>query len=721
MKRNGLSSDMHLGASSPQEGVTKEKSKNAARWRRERENYEFLQLAMMLPLPQPITTQLDKASIIRLTTSYLKMREAFPYGLGDEWGAAPPPANPIESNMKELGTNILQTLDGFIFVVAPNGKIMYISETASTHLGLAQVELTGNSIFEYIYPDDHKEMSSVLSLPQGPTGFAFPPSNSRGEIELECAFTLRMKCILAKRNAGLVTEGYKVIHCSGYLRCIIEGPEPEKQIRNIVLVAVGQSLPTHSITEVKLYQNMFMFRASLDLKLIFVDARVAQLTGYNPSDLIEKTLYHYVHACDAWLLKYNHEVLLCKGQVTTKYYRFLTKYGGWVWMQSCFTVVHNSRSSRPHCVVSVNYVLTERECKDLSLSCEQTCSCSSPENPPSAALEAPTPGSGANDLDKHDLSPPAFRSRTKEPDDNHYTDLTAYSNQEYIGSTNHYMSSPYGTHSVNGNAHEDGSYYNSDLFYPYGDMHQDPLASVQQQQEAQHPHLLHHANSLTNLQQHSPQNAQQDRQHPPHLLHHATPLPSLQQQQQQQQQQQPLQQHSPQGNQQRRPYSTPSSFCRRQHTPPIGIVEGVIMYPNCGFNSEDSYSANAGSLQHHEASYLPHSDYHNANNNPVKYPHHHLESTPAGYTSVIVDSQQIRDGAGHNNNRRSNMENRLSTEDCADLAVESQQYSTVIDAQDGGQVHQASADLRTYTPIAPVAYVTPNNHFCRGMRVMSSE
>ena len=32
-----------------------------------------------------------------------------------------------------------QTLDGFIFVVAPDGKIMYISETASVHLGLSQV------------------------------------------------------------------------------------------------------------------------------------------------------------------------------------------------------------------------------------------------------------------------------------------------------------------------------------------------------------------------------------------------------------------------------------------------------------------------------------------------------------------------------------------------------------------------------------------------------
>lgn len=32
-----------------------------------------------------------------------------------------------------------QTMDGFIFVLAPDGKIMYISETASVHLGLSQV------------------------------------------------------------------------------------------------------------------------------------------------------------------------------------------------------------------------------------------------------------------------------------------------------------------------------------------------------------------------------------------------------------------------------------------------------------------------------------------------------------------------------------------------------------------------------------------------------
>ena len=36
--------------------------------------------------------------------------------------------------------------------------IRYISETASVHLGLSQVELTGNSIYEYIHPLDHEEL-----------------------------------------------------------------------------------------------------------------------------------------------------------------------------------------------------------------------------------------------------------------------------------------------------------------------------------------------------------------------------------------------------------------------------------------------------------------------------------------------------------------------------------------------------------------------------------
>ncbi|XP_054061126.1 single-minded homolog 2 isoform X2 [Rissa tridactyla] len=345
----------------------KEKSKNAAKTRREKENGEFYELAKLLPLPSAITSQLDKASIIRLTTSYLKMRAVFPEGLGDAWGQ-PSRIGPFDNVAKELGSHLLQTLDGFVFVVASDGKIMYISETASVHLGLSQVELTGNSIYEYIHPSDHDEMTAVLTAHQ-----PLHPHLLQ-EYEIERSFFLRMKCVLAKRNAGLTCSGYKVIHCSGYLKIrqyMLDMSLYDSCYQIVGLVAVGQSLPPSAITEIKLHSNMFMFRASLDLKLIFLDSRVTELTGYEPQDLIEKTLYHHVHGCDVFHLRYAHHLLLVKGQVTTKYYRLLSKHGGWVWVQSYATIVHNSRSSRPHCIVSVNYVLTDIEYKELQLSLDQ--------------------------------------------------------------------------------------------------------------------------------------------------------------------------------------------------------------------------------------------------------------------------------------------------------------------------------------------------------------
>ncbi|XP_023329490.1 single-minded homolog 2 [Eurytemora carolleeae] len=315
----------------------KDKSKNAARNRREKENGEFFELGRMLPLPGAITSQLDKASVIRLTTSYLRMRQVFPEGLGDGWGMKPSLGR--HDIIKELGSHLLQTLDGFIFVLSSDGKIMYISETASVHLGLSQVELTGNSIFEYIHPLDHEEMNSLLTI---------QPVQYTQDVELERSFVIRMKCVLAKRNAGLTNGGYKVIHCSGYLKVkgAVEGRqfEPVNSSQpSLGLVAVGHSLPASSITEIKMHSNVFMFRASLDLKLIFLDQRVACLTGYEPQDLIEKTLYQFIHAGDMVPMRLTHLTLLHKGQAHTRYYRWMTQSGGWVWVQSYATIVHNTR------------------------------------------------------------------------------------------------------------------------------------------------------------------------------------------------------------------------------------------------------------------------------------------------------------------------------------------------------------------------------------------
>jgi len=128
----------------------KNSSKNAARNRREKENVEFTELGKMLPLPGAITSQLDKASVIRLTTAFLRIRQFFPQGIGSDWKMIP--INKEQDILKELGSSLLQTIDGFVFVLSSTGKILYISETASVHLGLSQVKFF-HQFFSQKYDD----------------------------------------------------------------------------------------------------------------------------------------------------------------------------------------------------------------------------------------------------------------------------------------------------------------------------------------------------------------------------------------------------------------------------------------------------------------------------------------------------------------------------------------------------------------------------------------
>uniref|UniRef100_A0A8C9PY74 Neuronal PAS domain protein 1 n=1 Tax=Spermophilus dauricus TaxID=99837 RepID=A0A8C9PY74_SPEDA len=166
----------------------KEKSRNAARSRRGKENLEFFELAKLLPLPGAISSQLDKASIVRLSVTYLRLRRFAALG-APPWGlrAVGPPAasgrrGPAalvsEVFEQHLGGHILQSLDGFVFALNQEGKFLYISETVSIYLGLSQVRTTRGSVFDYIHPGDHSEVLEQLGLRTPTPGPPTPPSVS---------------------------------------------------------------------------------------------------------------------------------------------------------------------------------------------------------------------------------------------------------------------------------------------------------------------------------------------------------------------------------------------------------------------------------------------------------------------------------------------------------------------------------------------------------------
>nr|AEL30808.1 FI13840p1 [Drosophila melanogaster] len=405
--------------------LRKEKSRDAARSRRGKENYEFYELAKMLPLPAAITSQLDKASIIRLTISYLKLRDFSGHG-DPPWTREASSSSKLKSAAirrspavdlfeQHQGTHILQSLDGFALAVAADGRFLYISETVSIYLGLSQVEMTGSSIFDYIHQADHSEIADQLglSLTSGGGGgggssssggggggagggMASPTSgasddgsgthgtnnpdvaasmtqaSTSGYKGYDRSFCVRMKSTLTKRGCHFKSSGYRVVLLLCKLRPQYTFSHSRKSQPPLLgMVALAIALPPPSVHEIRLECDMFVTRVNFDLRVAHCEPRVSDLLDYSPEDLVNKSLYSLCHAEDANRLRKSHSDLIEKGQVLTGYYRLMNKSGGYTWLQTCATVVCSTKNADEQNIICVNYVISNRENENMILDCCQ--------------------------------------------------------------------------------------------------------------------------------------------------------------------------------------------------------------------------------------------------------------------------------------------------------------------------------------------------------------
>uniref|UniRef100_A0A674P7H3 Hypoxia-inducible factor 1-alpha n=1 Tax=Takifugu rubripes TaxID=31033 RepID=A0A674P7H3_TAKRU len=332
----------------------KEKSRDAARCRRGKESEVFYQLAQELPLPHSISSSLDKASIMRLAISYLRMRKLLNAG---------EPITGEETDLDlQLNGSYLKALDGFLMVLSEDGDMIYLSENIIKCLGLAQFDLTGHSVFDFIHPCDQEELREMLIHRTG--------SKKAKEPNTERSFFLRMKCTLTSRGrtVNVKSATWKVLHCSGQVR-VYENhtePSPDEQKESAVpyLVLICDPIPHPANIEFPLDTKTFLSRHTMDMKFTDCDERITELMGYEPEDLLNRSVYEYYHAQDSDHLAKTHHNLFAKGQVCTGQYRMLAKRGGFVWLETQATVIYNTKNSQPQCVVCVNFVL---RCRSLNV------------------------------------------------------------------------------------------------------------------------------------------------------------------------------------------------------------------------------------------------------------------------------------------------------------------------------------------------------------------
>uniref|UniRef100_A0A4W5RH66 Neuronal PAS domain protein 3 n=1 Tax=Hucho hucho TaxID=62062 RepID=A0A4W5RH66_9TELE len=194
-----------------------------------------------------------------------------------------------------------------------------------------------------------------------------PPDNI-----LERSFFIRMKSTLTKRGVHIKSSGYKVIHVTGRLRirmALTHSRSVPIQIMGMVVVA--HALPPPTINEVRIDCQMFVTRVHMDLNIVYCEN--SDIFTFVTTGIYFTMMYSFIHKWSRLTLIHSilHLYLINKGQCVTKYYRWIQKSGGYIWIQSSATIAINAKNGNEKNIIWVNYVLSNPEYKDTPMDIAQ--------------------------------------------------------------------------------------------------------------------------------------------------------------------------------------------------------------------------------------------------------------------------------------------------------------------------------------------------------------
>uniref|UniRef100_A0AAQ5ZWR8 Aryl hydrocarbon receptor nuclear translocator-like 2 n=1 Tax=Amphiprion ocellaris TaxID=80972 RepID=A0AAQ5ZWR8_AMPOC len=358
--------------------------------RRDKMNNLIDKLSAMIPTCNPMSRKLDKLTVLRMAVQHLKSLK----GSGSSFSEANyKPSFLPDEELKHL---VLKAADGFLFVVGcDRGKIVFVSESVTKILNYSRAELIGQSLFDYIHPKDMGKVKEQLSaselyprerLIDAKTGLQVQADLPVGAARLcpgaRRSFFCRMKYnkisikVEEKESQGnpskkKESQKYCTVHCTGYMRSWptsqmgAEGEgEGDKQDSShfSCLVAVGR-IHSHSSPqangEVRVKPTEFITRYAMDGKFTFVDQRATTILGYLPQELLGTSCYEYFHQDDLPHLADRHrKVLRSKEKIETNCYKFKTKYGSFVTLQSQWFSFVNPWTKEVEYIVSTNTVIS---------------------------------------------------------------------------------------------------------------------------------------------------------------------------------------------------------------------------------------------------------------------------------------------------------------------------------------------------------------------------
>ncbi|XP_041636201.1 aryl hydrocarbon receptor nuclear translocator-like protein 2 isoform X2 [Cheilinus undulatus] len=355
--------------------------------RRDKMNNLIDELSAMIPACQPMARKLDKLTVLRKAVQHLKALKA-----GTSSALTDTTCKPSILPHDDLKHLLLKAADGFLLVVScDRAKILFISESVSKILNCKRLELTGQSLFDFIHPKDINKVKEQLASSESHPRQRLIDATTGVQLQAEAparpsnltsgarrSFFCRMKHSrasgkhedkhsLPSTSKKKDSSRYCTLHCTGYMRSWpssqqeSEGDAEKETSTLTCLVTVCRLLPHSSHQppkDINVKPTEFITRCAIDGKFIFVDQRATTVIGYLPQEILGTSCYEYFHQDDLHHLAEKHrQALRSKEKLETQCYRFKTKYGSYVSLQSQWFGFTNPWTKEVEFIVCLNRVV----------------------------------------------------------------------------------------------------------------------------------------------------------------------------------------------------------------------------------------------------------------------------------------------------------------------------------------------------------------------------
>ncbi|XP_060535881.1 basic helix-loop-helix ARNT-like protein 1 isoform X2 [Cylas formicarius] len=280
---------------------SREMRNRAEKQRRDRLNAFIGELATLVPLVSKSTKRLDKTSILRLTAVHLRLYQTLAQGRGVAQMELPKYVDQFV-----LDQLVCDQLGGFLLILCPNGKIIFVSHTVESLLGHLQTDLMGQSLFGLAAPEDHEKLRTHLQ--------------SEGEVDTDWrkyfAVSLRRA---GPRSETPVYESVRMMGVHRHLGGSAHAPDSPSTSSSSSSVASPQATPVNTdilVFFVKICRpeplvdrlvvaskDEYVTRHLIDGRIINCDQRISLIAGYMIEEVHGRSAFLYMHRDDVrWVM-----------------------------------------------------------------------------------------------------------------------------------------------------------------------------------------------------------------------------------------------------------------------------------------------------------------------------------------------------------------------------------------------------------------------------------